>query len=315
MDWQKSIFALGIRDIILCPAVVILFGLPLHLPLQSHPESKGLKFPPTVSRPDVHPRTPGAGTRWIEPKPLGGGGLSYPSGEGTLAPSSTSPGWSGQDGATVPGDTSAPAPPSGSTSYPAPPPGRGEGGRAEPSCNQQSKIPLTVLMPTSNVGTTVAANPTFFWYVPKTTAETAEFVIVDNNRNDVYRTTFALSGTPGVVQLHLPATVSLKVGKNYLWQFEIICNPLNRQTKDKKYVQGLVQRVEMKPTLKTQLDYATTPLQKAKLYAEAGIWHESLTILAQVRSYRPTEWEELLKSVGLDAVALAPFVKCCTVEN
>lgn len=136
-------------------------------------------------------------------------------------------------------------------------------------------------MPTSNVGITVAANPTFFWYVPKTTAETAEFVIVDDNRNDVYRTTFALSGTPGIVKLKLPGTVSLKVGKNYLWQFEIICDPLNRQIKDKKYVQGLVRRVEVSPNLKTKLEDAVSPLVKAKLYADAGVWPEALDLLRE----------------------------------
>lgn len=298
MGWQKSIPALGIRSIILCPAVVILFGLSPQLPLQSYPELQvSLKFPPTARRPDVPPRTTGAGTRWIPPDESQQ--LLETSPDATSTPDS----WRKLDNLDSSDDQTNT--PSGSANRETP----------QPSCTQQSKIPLTVLMPTSNVGTTVAANPTFFLYVPETTAATAEFVIVDDNRNDVYRTTLVLSSTPGIVTLKLPETVSLKTGKNYLWQFEIICDPLNRQTKDKKYVQGLVQRVEISQNLKTKLDYAVSPIMKAKLYAEAGIWHEALTLLAQVRSYQPTEWEELLKSVGLDALAPAPLVKCCTVEK
>lgn len=151
--------------------------------------------------------------------------------------------------------------------------------------------------------------------MPKTTAKTAEFVIVDDNIKDVYRTTFALSSIPGIVQLKLPKTVALKIGKSYLWQFEIVCDPQNRQIKNKTYVQGLVRRVEISPILKRKLNYAVSPLVKAELYADAGIWQEALTNLAQVRSYRSTEWEEILKSVGLDAIASVPFVKCCTITE
>lgn len=101
MGWQESIPALSICSVILCPAVVIFFGLPL----QSYPELQvSLKFPPTAKRPDVPPRTTGAGTRWIPPIDVN------------------------------------------SSDYPINTPSeRGNGGTPEPSCTQQSEIPLTVL--------------------------------------------------------------------------------------------------------------------------------------------------------------------------
>lgn len=186
------------------------------------------------------------------------------------------------------------------------------GGTRGPSCIQRGEAPLTVLMPSNNVGTTVAANPTFFWYVPKTSAKSAEFLVVDDKENQVYLTTFALSGTPGVAQLRLPANVPLEIGKNYLWQFVLICDPLDR-SKD-KFVRGFSRRTKLSPALKTKLEQAAL-LEKARLYAQAGIWHETLITLAQLRSSRPAEWEELLRSVGLESIARVPFVKCCTAKQ
>ena len=249
MGWQKFFLSLGIRAIVICPALVSFLGV-LPQPLQAHPELQvSLKFPPTEPRPDVPARTPGGGTR------------------------------------------------------------RG------PSCTQQGKIPLTVLMPTSNVGTTVAANPTLFWYVPQTTAKAADFVIFDDKDNQVYQVTLALPGTPGIANYSLPANVSLEAGKTYKWQFALVCQPRDPSGDQLvEVVEGLIKRTELSPKLKAQLVQAP-PLEQAKLYAQAGIWQETLTILAQLRSSRPTEWEELLKSVGLDAIAQAPFAEYRAAEK
>ncbi|GAC1466289.1 MAG: DUF928 domain-containing protein [Chamaesiphon sp.] len=174
------------------------------------------------------------------------------------------------------------------------------------SCTEEGNIPLTALMPTrKNAGTTVSPNPTFFWYVPKTAAQSAEFVVVDDRGNAVYRTNLDLSHTPGVVKVSLPVTASLETGKNYMWGFALICDPVDR-TQD-KFVQGAISRIEMTSVLKSKLQQAK-PLDQAKLYADAKIWYDTLTKVAQLRSSRPTEWEELLKSVGLENIAPEPFV-------
>jgi hypothetical protein len=161
----------------------------------------------------------------------------------------------------------------------------------------------------------LAANPTFFWYVPKTTAKSAEFILFNNKGNEVYRTTFTPTGTPGIIKLSLPATTSLEVGKIYEWQLALICTPQD-QSNERSFdlVEGFVERAKLRPDLKAKLVQAA-PLEQAKLYAKAGIWQETLTILARLRTSNPTEFEELLKSVGLSKIAQAPFVECCTVEN
>ena len=218
------------------------------------------------------------------------------------------------------------------------------GGGTRGSCfknqqNQEDKMPLTGLMPRNslthrpvNQTLTVAANPTFFVYVPETTTLSAEelvfaeFSVSDDQDNEVYKTTFPLPtvlssdvpsssvSTPGIVKLSLPANVSLETGKNYRWVFQLVCEKANADPVFGQYVEGRIQRTELSSDLKTKIEQAT-PLEQAQLYAKARIWSETLMLAAQLRSSQPAEWEKLLKSVGLNEIAQVPLLECCTLEN
>ena len=207
-----------------------------------------------------------------------------------------------------------------------------------PKDNQEGKMPLTGLMPIGNklnqetrVATnqtlTVAASPTFFVYVPETTAKSVKFWLGDDQDNKVYETSLQLPtvlssdvssssvSTPGIVKLSLPANVSLETGKTYHWEFQLNCPPDNNgDASDNPLVEGWIQRTELSSDLKTKIEQAT-PLEQAKLYAKARIWSEALMLAAQLRSSHPAEWEELLKSVGLNEIAQVPLLECCTLEN
>ena len=50
-------------------------------------------------------------------------------------------------------------------------------------------------------------------------------------------------------------------------------------------------------------------MKKAQFYANQGIWLETLDSVAQVRSISPTDWTELLQSVGLESLSSQPFVE------
>jgi hypothetical protein len=203
--------------------------------------------------------------------------------------------------------------------------------------NKEGKMPLTGLMPIRNklnqetrVATnqtlTVAANPTFFVYVPENTAKFAEFWLFDDQDNKVYETRLELPtvlssdvssssvSTPGIVKLSLPANVSLETGKNYRWEFKLNCIDEFGDASNNLLVDGWIQRTELSSDLKTKIEQAT-PLEQAKLYAKARIWSEALMLAAQLRSSHPAEWEELLKSVGLNEIAQVPLLECCTLEN
>jgi hypothetical protein len=162
------------------------------------------------------------------------------------------------------------------------------------------------------VVTTAAPNPTLFVYVPQTQARAAEIVVVDADGNDVHLSRLTLTNTSGVVKASLPATVALETGKDYIWQFSLICNPLDR--KEDVFVRGAFRRTELASQDKARLA-RTAPLAQANLYANRQLWNETLTTVAQLRSSAPREWEGLLRSVGLNAIAQKPFVDCCTLQN
>jgi hypothetical protein len=79
------------------------------------------------------------------------------------------------------------------------------------------------------MGETAAEYPTFFWYMPETSAPEVEFVLQDENDKVVYKVTYTLAksaegGTisaPGLMSLTLPAFANLsplEIGKEYKWQ-------------------------------------------------------------------------------------------------
>lgn len=178
---------------------------------------------------------------------------------------------------------------------------------------KEGEMPPVALMPNrENVGKTATATPTLYWYVPPTTATEGESVLLDQDENEVYQTTFALPSKSGVVKLSIPTKAVLKPGNSYSWSFMIICDSQYRNRD--KYVEGVVEYSELDSDLKSQLE-KQPPLEQAKLYAENKIWFETLDTIAQLRSKNSLEWEELLKSVGLEAIAPEPFVDCCTANN
>lgn len=187
------------------------------------------------------------------------------------------------------------------------------GGTRGSSCIDGSGIPITPLMPSkNNFGKTVAANPTLYWYIPQNTAQSGELALTDEAGNQVYLTTFKLPSTPGIIKLDLPANISLQIGKYYRWYFTMICDFQDRA--QDQSVKGLLQRTEVSSSLKSQLA-GVGLLEQAKIYAESQIWQEALNTVAQLRREKPTEWEELLQSVGLGAIAKEPFLDCCTSDR
>ena len=190
------------------------------------------------------------------------------------------------------------------------------GGRCEADQDADRTDPiLTVLMPNlksepHNFGTTVSESPEFLVYIPKTVARQAEFVLKDEEENDIYRTTFAISGEEAIASLNLPSEeIQLETGINYSWYFSLICNP--QDLRKNVEIPGWTQRVELNPNLMTTLETAN-PITRSQLYAENGVWHEAIAILAQLRQEQPTDpilaqtWQNLLESANLLEIAALP---------
>ena len=200
------------------------------------------------------------------------------------------------------------------------------GGTRSGNCEQDEKTSaplLTALMPdltpgTAEFGVTVSESPQFFVYIPETSARMAEFVLKNENEEDIYRSgNIPISGQSAIVSVSLPKNqIKLESGKNYHWYFSVICNPDNRR-KD-IFVEGWTQHTEMSSEVASQIQKAA-PLERAKLYAEAGIWHEAVASLAELRRENPDnpalaqEWKTLLESAGLKQLAELPVDLLITV--
>jgi hypothetical protein len=173
---------------------------------------------------------------------------------------------------------------------------------------------LMALMPNTNSGVdhfpqTVSAYPVFFFNAPKFSGQ-AEFRLYEVSTQAapkrIYKKRFPIETQPGIISFRMPLDApELQVGKFYRWEFAWN-NPSNSTCV------GVVRRVELNRTVSQQLEKAK-PIDKAAIYAQAGVWFEVVETLAEARRDRPdaadlmTEWSDLLKSVGLDIIVLQPI--------
>lgn len=177
---------------------------------------------------------------------------------------------------------------------------------------QEGEIPLVALMPNrENVAKTATATPNLYWYIPKTKATTGELVLVDENNQEIYFNRFALPKQAGIIKLSIPAKANLKPGHTYSWSMMVICD--SRYRNRDKYVEGTLEYVSLEAEVKSQLKNIA-PLEQAKLYAQAGIWVETLDLLAQMRGEKPQDWRQILTSVGLEKLVNLPVVGCCSID-
>ncbi len=198
-------------------------------------------------------------------------------------------------------------------------------GTRSSGCRFTAKPPLTALVPSNGLGVTVAAQPTFYVYVPARSPQSSplrvEFHLKDKNDIDIYQTIFQTIGKPGIVAITLPTQVGLpplEIGQDYNWTFTVGCQETDRS--NDIIVGGWVRRVELNATLNNQLKQAS-PQKQVELYAEAGIWQESLTTLMQLKRDNPSDkevvsaWAKLLSAVGLEDITPELLVQMPTTPE
>ncbi len=181
----------------------------------------------------------------------------------------------------------------------------------------RKNIPLTPLIPqnqNTSIVKTAETNPTIYIYIPETIADNAEFILVDSDKNTIFRDTYKIPFLKsGIITIEIPETISLSSGKKYYWEFAIICNPDDRN--QDQYLNAGIEIIELSEDFQRKLELEESPLEKAKLYAAAGIWPETLINVAQLRSSNPQAWFDLLISVGLEEIVDESFLNCCNLED
>ncbi len=185
------------------------------------------------------------------------------------------------------------------------------GGQCPSDAAETSKS-LTPLIPGTNLGLTIAERPTLFAYIPATSAKQVFFSIQEESGKHLYQTMLPLPASAGAIGIPLPKEAPpLQVGKNYLWSVVMVCG--EELEPDSPMASGWIRRTEARAAVSDRTEAGAT-LEAAAELAEAGIWYDTLAALAQLRRSQPenaeitANWQELLQSVGLEAIATEPLV-------
>lgn len=190
------------------------------------------------------------------------------------------------------------------------PSGRLRGGAVRGRCPGLAQQEITALVPATNKGVpfveqTIAERPTFWFYVPYSPVSqlNAEFVLLDEQEENVYSAVFPLNQKSGIVELQLPKIMPpLQQGNKYRWVFSAICNPQNRAAD--AIVHGWIERVPVSPALNNQLKVASAR-ERIPIYTDSRLWYETLTALAKLQHVNAhdeevrADWADVMQLVGL----------------
>lgn len=164
-------------------------------------------------------------------------------------------------------------------------------------------LPLALLPQTGVVGRTLSSHPTFFAYLPPSPVREVFFSIQDAQGNSLYHTTLSVSGDGGILAITLPTEApALEVGESYVWFLAAIeTNDILRP--DSVGTIGWVKRVSEDSV--SGVSNTLSDLDRATIYAAAGIWYDTLSLLAQQDTAvkdgaLSQEWADLLTQVGLE---------------
>ncbi|NJR75715.1 MAG: DUF928 domain-containing protein [Scytonema sp. CRU_2_7] len=171
---------------------------------------------------------------------------------------------------------------------------------------------VTPVLPSSRIGFTVKERPTMLVYIPQTSAKKALFSLQDEQKRNHYQTTINLPEKSGVIAIQLPESApALQTGKNYQWSLSMICSA--QLEPDSPLVNGWIQRVQSPVSLKHH-DHSSPSLKLVSHLADNGVWYDTASELARLKKAHPqnptitVSWQQLLDSVGLNAIANQPLI-------
>jgi hypothetical protein len=179
----------------------------------------------------------------------------------------------------------------------------------EPQLSSECVTPIT---PEAVQGLTVASRPTFYVYVPQTSARELFFALKDENNQHHYQTSVPVpEGEGAVMAIALPDDAPpLEIGQTYRWTFILIDETGLKP--DSPGVEGDIRRVEAN-SLTPGSEQADPTLELAQQYGTAGIWYDMMNTLVQIKQSSPNDptiqasWTGLLASVGLEEIATKPI--------
>jgi Domain of Unknown Function (DUF928) len=155
-------------------------------------------------------------------------------------------------------------------------------------------------------GQTVAAYPTFWFFVPTTTSSTKLEFSIQDGEEDIYRTNIPTPQQSGILGVKIPPSQQpLQLNRNYHWTLKAkVCD--RTSTINRVHIDGWVTRIKLPGKIVGQDNW--------EMYSAHGIWYDAVTSLAQQRLQKPQDvwlekdWNDLLNSANLSKIAKQPLV-------
>lgn len=176
-----------------------------------------------------------------------------------------------------------------------------------------SGVTLAALAP-RHVARTVSARPPLFWYLsalPEGSPSYAITIAGDDDVEPLVQTPLPAPTRPGLQRVALADLgTDLPLDKSLRWSIALKLDPEN-PSRD-VIAQGAIERISEPAGLAAELE-AAKPLDRASVFAAAGIWYDALAELERVFRDAPGEavprarLRSLLESAGIpDAARVAP---------
>lgn len=145
---------------------------------------------------------------------------------------------------------------------------------------------LILLTPNNRVGKTVATPPTFAWFVRDAGSWPMEFRLYEYDPSSQKNSLIteikdeSFNSTPGIMVLSFEKSLpKLSIGKRYLWQLELKCNP--KQPSSNFFAEAEFKVVALDRELNRRLSSTKSKSERTALYLQADLWYEALaTVLA-----------------------------------
>ncbi len=171
-------------------------------------------------------------------------------------------------------------------------------------CTQGKLTRIVALMPEDNLGVTATANPSLFFYIPQSTAKSAELLILSEGGDLLATQDIPLNGNAGILNITLdPAKAALQPGQKYQWIFSLTCKP--NEPDANPFVTGWIERAELDSNLAAVITTAP-PAERLPLLAANQLWNDTLATLAALQRQNPNapamkqQWQDLLNTAGID---------------
>ncbi len=178
-----------------------------------------------------------------------------------------------------------------------------EGGASRGRCLQNRtgiQDTVTLLTPEGNSGLTISARPTFIANIDQTSANQVFFSLKNEDESYFFEMTMSLPNSDSsLVKFPLPENAPpLEMGEQYRWSVAVICG--NKLGPDSPWASGWVERVE---TTDQETVATLSPLEQASYYGKAGLWYDTVAVLANHRENNGTDadsaWVQLLNEGGI----------------